>query len=60
MAELKATMILVPESSYKDLCRAQVTMEILQEYRAAHDDYDFERFAKAVFPKKKEEAAPDA
>ena len=60
MAELEAKIILIPEKRYREMYKAQAMMEILQDYRNTHDDFDFERFALNVFKKPEKEEKPDA
>ena len=51
MAKGEVKIIMVNEQRYRELYRAQILMEILQDYRNTHGDYDFERFAMQVIQK---------
>ena len=59
MAKNEVKIVLVPEKRYRELYRAQILLEILQDYRNAHSDYDFERLALTLIEKQPAAPAPE-
>lgn len=60
MAKNEVKIVLVPEKRYRELYRAQIILDILQGYRNAHDDYEFEKLALTIIEKQTAPEVPDA